>query len=87
MYRISVSTSGKYGNVATGNRYCFFKKTAIDLANCFMELEAWPKIEKLVYAGDCFFWSEETGIVPEENEKGDLFLRALTRKERREEFE
>lgn len=39
MYRISVSISGKYGNVATGNRYCFFKKTAIDLGNCFMELE------------------------------------------------
>lgn len=88
MYRIKVLSDGKYHNVMTGNRYCFFKKSAIDLANLFGKSNCDIVIEKLAHLGDVFFWSdglEETKIcedwVKNEEDNFEVFYRSLTRKE------
>lgn len=59
MYRVCVLTSGKYDNAVVGNRYCFSRKKALDLANLFNECSCAFKIEKLVYCEGVFFWSED----------------------------
>lgn len=85
MYRICVLTSGKYDNVATGNRYCFSRKSALELANLFNEFSCGFKIEKLVRCNGVFFWSKdlaETRIGIDVVENGKIIYRIITRKER-----
>ena len=87
MYRVCVLTSGKYDNAVIGNRYCFSRKSALELANLFNAVSCALKIEKLVRVGGTFFWSEdpaETRIVMDANEKGDIIYRVITRKEWKE---
>lgn len=89
MYRIKVLSSGKYHNVVGGNRYFFFRKSAVEFANDLAERECDFKIEKLVHVGDCFFWTEgeeETKIWWEENEEEKIHYYAVTRKEYNEWF-
>ena len=66
MYKVTVKTSGKYHNVALGTRYCFTRKTAIELANLFLDSDCDITIEKFIRTGSAFVWSdawEETKIV------------------------
>lgn len=58
MYRVKVLSTGKYNNVCLGNRYCLFRKSAIELANLFTSSECTIKVEKLVHNDDVFFWSD-----------------------------
>ena len=59
MYRINVLNSGKYHNVTTGYRYCFFKKTAKNLIDLFLGSECAIKVEKFIrVTRDIFAWSE-----------------------------
>ena len=59
MYRINVLTTGKYNNVALGTRYCFFKKTALDLATLFASMDCDVTIAKFTRLhSDVFSWSE-----------------------------
>lgn len=87
MYRIQVLSSGKYHNVTEGNRYCFFRRSAIKLANLFGENNCDIVIEKLVHVGDDFFWSqgvEETRIFEDwigSDKEDKVFYRPLTKKE------
>lgn len=86
MYRVCVLSIGKYGNVVVGNRYCFFRKHAIELANIFADRDCILKVEKFIHNGDCFFWTSEeieTRIWPNE----DGTYRILSRKEREDLFE
>lgn len=60
MYRITVKSRGKYGNVLPGPRYCICKKTAkrlIDLFyvddKCVITVEKWIRIH-----GDVFCWTD-----------------------------
>lgn len=87
MYRVCVFSSGKYHNVTKANRYCFFRKSALHLANLFAEFECDLRVEKLAHAGDCFFWTdaeEDTMIWAQEDENENIFYRIPTRKERKE---
>lgn len=87
MYRVCVLTSGKYHNVVTGNRYCFFRKRTLELANLFNDFSCAFKIEKLVHNQGVFFWSEgaeETRIIEDMNERGESIYRIITRKEWKE---
>lgn len=91
MYRIKVLSSGKYRNIMIGNRYCFFRKNTINLANLFNKSECDIVIEKLTHLGGIFFWSdalEETKICEDwiEDDEDKVFYRSLTRKEYKELF-
>jgi hypothetical protein len=71
MYKVTVNTSGKYHNVALGARYCLTRKSAINLANFFLEVECDITIEKFIHCHNCFAWSdawEETHIFIEEDD-------------------
>ena len=58
MYRVVVKTRGKYNNVVPGARYCFTKRSAIDLAATFANVECEFDIEKFIrIQGDVFAWS------------------------------
>lgn len=59
MYRINVLTRGRYNNVNRGYRYCFLKKTAIEMIDTFMSARCEITVEKLIRLhGDVFFWSD-----------------------------
>lgn len=59
MYRVIVKNSGKYNNVVLGARYCFTKRSIIDLVAQFMAVECECKVEKLVRIHhDIFCWSD-----------------------------
>ena len=80
MYRVVVKTRGKYNNVKLGARYCFTKRSAIDLAVTFESNECEYEVEKFVRLhGDIFSWSDAIG----ENfwEKVDKALEELTEEE------
>lgn len=60
MYRINVLTCGKYHNVRGGFRYCFTKKSAIDMINTFMNAGSEITVEKLIRIHrDVFCWSDD----------------------------
>ena len=60
MYRINVLTRGKYSNVKRGYRYCFRKKSAIDLINTFMNAGSEITVEKLIRLHrDVFCWNDD----------------------------
>ena len=66
MYKVTVNTSGKYHNVELGTRYCLTRRSAIQLANIFLESECDITIEKFIRCGSAFTWSkawEETRII------------------------
>jgi len=59
MYRIIVNTTGKHDNVSLGVRYCFRKKTAIELIDLFLESDCDITVEKLVRCcNDVFCFSD-----------------------------
>ena len=59
MYRVVVKSKGKY-NTVLGARYCFTKRSVIDLATTFIENESVFCVEKLVrIRGDIFCWSAD----------------------------
>lgn len=59
MYRVVVKSKGKYNNVVPGTRYCFTKRSVIDLAVTFAEVECEFDVEKLIRIhGDIFTWSD-----------------------------
>ena len=60
MYRINVLTTGKYNSVTTGFRYCFSKKTAMQLLTLFIvEAGCDVSLEKLIrVSGDIFAWTD-----------------------------
>ncbi len=58
MYRINVLTRGKYDNVELGYRYCFRKKSAIEMIDIFMDSDSNITVEKLVRLhSDVFAWN------------------------------
>lgn len=58
MYRVTVKTRGKHNNAVLGARYCFTKRSAINLAVTFTRAECEFEVEKLVRLyGDVFAWS------------------------------
>ena len=74
LYRINVTSTGKYNNVETGHRYVFSKRKAIKLLRRFViECQAHAVIEKFIKCGDCWCFSE--GEMAEINE--DIFFEAL----------
>lgn len=70
MYKITVNTSSKSGNVSLGARYCLTRKSAIKLANLFLDSGCNITIAKFIHCcSDIFFWSdkrEETKIIIDE---------------------
>lgn len=59
MYRVVVKNGGKYNNVMLGARYCFTKRSVVDLAANFMSVECECKVEKFVRLhSDIFAWSD-----------------------------
>lgn len=70
MYKVTVKSSGKYHNVALGERYCLTKRTAINMAVMFDLSECEYDVEKFVRLNeDVFCWSE--------GEVGDKFWRKV----------
>ena len=58
MYRVVVKSKGKHNNVVPGARYCFTKRSVIDLAVTFDLSECEYEIEKFVRLhDDIFAWS------------------------------
>lgn len=58
MYRVVVKSRGKHNNASLGARYCFTKRSVIELAVTFTEFECEFEIEKLVRLhGDIFSWN------------------------------
>lgn len=59
MYRVTVKSRGKYGNVTMGARYCLTKRSAIRLTALFAENECDMTVEKWTRMyRDTFCWSE-----------------------------
>lgn len=59
MYRVIVTSKGKYGNTMLGARYCFRKKSAAGLIATFTECDCDFTIEQLIRIyGDVFCWSD-----------------------------
>lgn len=59
MYRVVVTSVGKYGNATLGARYCFTKRSIVKLASYFMSMKCECKIEKFVHLyDDVFCWSD-----------------------------
>lgn len=59
MYRVIVTSKGKYGNTVLGARYCFRKKSAAHLIATFTESGCDFVIEQLIRIhGDVFCWSD-----------------------------
>ena len=58
MYRVIVKSRGKYNNVVPGARYCFTKRSVIELAVMFAQAECEFDVEKFIRIhGDIFTWS------------------------------
>lgn len=74
MYRITVTTTGKYHNVVTGTRYCFSKKSIKEMVDLFSESKCVFNVEKLVWIfPDVFVWSN--------HEEGDSVFQYFHEKE------
>jgi hypothetical protein len=59
MYRVVVESRGKHNNARLGARYCFTKRSVVDLASHFMSMECECKVEKFVRLHhDIFSWSD-----------------------------
>ena len=59
MYKVTVKSRGKYNNVVLGARYCFTKRSAIDLAVTFANVECEFDVEKLTRLNKYIFcWSD-----------------------------
>lgn len=59
MYRVVVKSKGKYNNVVPGTRYCFTKRSVIDLAVTFTQVECEFDVEKFICIhNDIFTWSD-----------------------------
>ena len=59
MYRVVVKSRGKYNNIVPGARYCFTKRSVIDLAVMFARVECEFDVEKFIrIQGDVFAWSD-----------------------------
>lgn len=60
MYRINVLTRGRYNNVNRGYRYCFRKKSAIEMIATFMNARCEITVEKLIRIhSDIFCWNDD----------------------------
>ena len=58
MYRVVVKSRGKYNNAVLGTRYCFTKRSVIELAVKFAQKECEFDVEKFVHIyRDIFTWS------------------------------
>lgn len=58
MYRVIVKSRGKYNNIVLGARYCFTKRSVIELAVMFSKVECEFDVEKFIRIhGDVFAWS------------------------------
>lgn len=70
MYRITVTTHGKYNNIPLGTSYCLTKKDTRKLVKLFFENEAKITVEKFIHVADTIFcWSDyevEDNIFPED---------------------
>ena len=59
MYRVVVKSKGKYNNVVLGARYCFTKRSVIELATTFAQNECEFDVEKFICIhNDIFIWSD-----------------------------
>lgn len=59
MYKVTIKSRGKYNNVVPGERYCFTKHSAIDLAITFAKVDCEFDVEKLTRVSkDIFCWSD-----------------------------
>ena len=59
MYRVVVKSRGKYNNIVLGARYCFTKRSVIELAVMFARVECEFDVEKFIrIQGDVFAWSD-----------------------------
>ena len=59
MYRVVVKSRGKYNNIVPGARYCLTKRSVIDLAVMFAQVECEFDVEKFIrIQGDVFAWSD-----------------------------
>lgn len=58
MYRVIAKSTGKYGNVKLGARYCFRKKSAAELVALFAGDNCDFVVEQLIRIhGDVFSWT------------------------------
>lgn len=58
MYRVIVKSRGKYNNIVLGARYCFTKRSVIELTVMFTRAECEFDVEKFIRIyGDVFTWS------------------------------
>ena len=58
MYKVTVKSRGKYNNIVLGARYCFTKRSVIELAVMFARVECEFDVEKFIRIhGDIFTWS------------------------------
>ena len=61
MYQVTVKSKGKHNNTVLGSRYCFTRRSAIDLITTFIKGESDFCVEKLIRVhGDIFCWSSNT---------------------------
>ena len=59
MYRVVVKSKGRYNNAVLGARYCFTKRSVIDLAVTFAREECEFDVEKFTRIhSDVFAWSD-----------------------------
>ena len=59
MYRVIVKSRGKYNNIVLGARYCFTKRSVIELAVMFAKVECEFDVEKFTRIhDDVFAWSD-----------------------------
>lgn len=58
MYKVTVKSRGKYNNVVPGSRYCLTKRSVINMAIIFSDVECDFNVEKFIRIhGDVFVWS------------------------------
>lgn len=85
MYKVAVKSSGKYNVVALGARYCLTRKSAIKLANLFLEDDCDITIEKFIRCSeDVFAWTdacEDTKIILEEDDAYNVTARKANKYE------
>ncbi len=59
MYRVVVTNRGKYNNAMVGARYCFTKRSLVNLVADFMSIGYDCEVERFVrIRKDVFCWSE-----------------------------
>ena len=62
MYKINVKSSGKYNNVALGERYVFSKHKAKELIEMLVAVECDIEITKFLKCGNCWMWSYDHNL-------------------------